>query len=259
MRIKQSAVAGMFYPDSPDELAVMVSQLLVDNPQQGCKPVAIIVPHAGLVYSGGVAARAYNRIRPYLPKISRIVLLGPAHRVPLLGMAVMSADLWRTPLGQLGLDQKLTTALIEENCVMVNDIAHAREHCLEVQLPFLQLLDGGYSVLPILVGQTPVEEVTALIGRVLQERDTLILVSSDLSHFHQYDDATRIDQETMQQINQLKAVIKPDQACGCYALNGWLTYAAQEGLQAEFLSYCNSGDTAGDRNRVVGYSSYAFY
>lgn len=259
MRIKQSAVAGMFYPENPDELAVMVSQLLVDNPQQGCMPVAIMVPHAGLVYSGGVAASAYNRIRPYLPMISRIVLLGPAHRVPLLGMAVMSADLWRTPLGQLRLDRDLSTALTDETLVVVNDVGHAREHCLEVQLPFLQLLDGGYAVLPILVGQTPVEEVSALIGRVLREPGTLILVSSDLSHFHPYEEASRIDQATLQQINQLESVIQPQQACGCYALNGWLAYAAEQGLQAEFLRYCNSGDTAGDSNRVVGYSSYAFY
>lgn len=259
MRIKQSAVAGTFYPDKPDELAVMVSQLLADNPQQGCKPIAIMVPHAGLVYSGGVAASAYNRIRPYLPVISRIVLLGPAHRVPLLGMAVMSADLWRTPLGQLRLDRDLSAALIDEELVSVNDVAHAREHCLEVQLPFLQLLDGGYSVLPVLVGQTPVEEVASLISRVLQEPETLILISSDLSHFHEYEAATQIDQATLQQINHLRCDIQPEQACGCYALNGWLAYAAQEGFQAEFLSYCNSGDTAGDRSRVVGYSSYAFY
>ncbi|BBB26376.1 AmmeMemoRadiSam system protein B [Amphritea japonica] len=259
MRIKQSAVAGMFYPQSPDELAVMVSQLLADNQHQGCMPVAIMVPHAGLVYSGGVAAGAYSRIRPYLPMISRVVLMGPAHRVPLLGMAVMSADLWRTPLGTIRLDHQLSSVLTQEERVVINDVAHAREHCLEVQLPFLQLLDGGYLVLPVLVGQTPVNEVAALIGRILMEPETLIIISSDLSHFHEYDEAMAIDRATLQQINQLKPEIQPQQACGCYALNGWLAYAAEQGLQAEFIDYCNSGDTAGDRNRVVGYSSYAFY
>ncbi len=259
MRIKQSAVAGTFYPKSPDELAVVVSQLLADNPQQGRMPVAIMVPHAGLVYSGGVAARAYNRIRPYLSMLSRIVLLGPAHRVPLLGMAVMSAEFWRTPLGSLRLDNELSAVLAHEERVVVNDLVHAREHCLEVQLPFLQLLDGGYSVLPVLVGQTPVAEVASLIGRILMEPDTLIVISSDLSHFHEYTEAMSIDQATLQQINQLRPEIQPQQACGCHALNGWLAYAAQQGLQAEFLNYCNSGDTAGDHKRVVGYASYAFY
>lgn len=259
MRIKQSAVAGMFYPDNADELAFIVSQLLVDNPQQGCMPVALQVPHAGLIYSGGIAARAYNRIRPYLNSIGRIVLLGPAHRVPLQGMAVMDAGLWQTPLGQIQIDSVLSDALVREGLVVVNDQAHAQEHCLEVQLPFLQVLDGEYRILPVLVGQTSLARVSALIGRVLKEPGTLVVISSDLSHFHTYSEANLIDRATLRQINQLNTDITAQQACGCYALNGLLAYAADNGLKAENLGYCNSGDTAGDKSRVVGYSSYAFY
>jgi AmmeMemoRadiSam system protein B len=259
MRIKQSAVAGMFYPDNPDELALMVSQLLADNPQQGRLPVAIQVPHAGLVYSGGIAAKAYNLIRPYLDSITRIVLLGPAHRVPLQGMAVMDAGLWQTPLGQIQIDNILSDELVREGWVSVNDQAHAQEHCLEVQLPFLQLLDGRYRILPVLVGQTPSAAVSALVAQVLEMPGTLLVISSDLSHFHPYSEACQLDRATQQQIAQLDSQITPQQACGCYALNGFLRYAQSAGLKAELLGYCNSGDTAGDKSRVVGYSSYAFY
>lgn len=259
MRIKQSAVAGTFYPGSGDELALMVSQLLEKNPQQGCRPVALQVPHAGLIYSGGVAARAYNRIRPYLKEYSRVVLLGPAHRVPLQGAVVMSSDQWQTPLGNVALDRTFSEELINEGLVNVYDIAHEQEHCLEVQLPFLQVLNGGSEVLPVLVGQTSTAEVAELISRILQEPATLLLISSDLSHFHPYDEAQRIDQQTIRHICQLHSDLRPQQACGCYALNGLLKYAADNGLQAELLGYCNSGDSSGDYSRVVGYSAYAFY
>lgn len=258
MRIKQAAVAGMFYPQQPDDLALLVSQLLADNPKQGGRPVAIQVPHAGLIYSGGIAALAYNRIRPYLADYRRVVLLGPTHRVPLQGMAVMTAERWQTPLGEIEIDIALSQLLLEEGLVSVNDLAHAQEHCLEVQLPFLQFMQHDLNVLPVLVGQTPLESVVSLITRVMTEADTLLLVSSDLSHFHPYEQAKRQDQATLACINQLNSEIQPQQACGCYALNGLLAYAAKTGLKPELLGYCNSGDTAGDHQRVVGYCAYAF-
>ncbi|MBU2964501.1 AmmeMemoRadiSam system protein B [Amphritea sp. 2_MG-2023] len=258
MKIKQAAVAGMFYPQQPDELTRLVSQLLADNPQSGAKPVAIQVPHAGLIYSGGIAAKAYNRIRPYLADYRRVVLLGPAHRVPLQGMAVMSADRWQTPLGEVEIDTLLSQTLQQEGLVSVNDLAHAQEHCLEVQLPFLQLMQSDLPVLPVLVGETPVGAVESLITSVLAETQTLLLVSSDLSHFHSYEQAKQIDQATLTSIDQLSSDIQPQQACGCYALNGLLAYAVKTGLEAELLGYCNSGDTAGDHQRVVGYCAYAF-
>lgn len=258
MRIKQAAVAGMFYPQQTDELLQLVSQLLADNPQSGAKPEAIQVPHAGLIYSGGIAARAYNRIRPYLADYSRVVLLGPAHRVPLQGMAVMAAEQWQTPLGKIKIDTQLSQLLQQEGMVSVNNLAHAQEHCLEIQLPFLQLMRPEVKVLPVLVGQTPVGAVESLITRVFAETQTLLLVSSDLSHFHTYEEAKQIDQATLSCIKQLSSHIQPQQACGCYALNGLLAYAAKTGLKAELLGYCNSGDTAGDHQRVVGYCAYAF-
>ncbi|GGK82634.1 AmmeMemoRadiSam system protein B [Amphritea balenae] len=259
MRIKQAAVAGMFYPDNPEELVQMVKRLLADNPQVGRLPQAILVPHAGLIYSGAIAARAYNLIRPYLNQIKRIVLLGPSHRVPLHGMAVMEADCWRTPLGDMVLDYRFSEQLVAAGLVGVNDNVHAQEHCLEVQLPFLQLLKSECSLVPILVGQTHILEVYKLIANLLQEPATLLVISSDLSHFHPYQEAREIDLETMSKISVARSDLRPQQACGCFALNGLLYYVAQHDWQAEQLAYCNSGDTAGDKNRVVGYASYAFY
>ncbi|MDO6564217.1 AmmeMemoRadiSam system protein B [Amphritea sp. 1_MG-2023] len=258
MKMKQAAVAGMFYPQAPDELALLIQQLLANNPQSGPQPVAIQVPHAGLIYSGGIAARAYNRIRPYLTQWHRVVLLGPAHRLPLQGMAVLSAARWQTPLGEIEIDTQLSATLQQEGWLSVNDQAHAQEHCLEVQLPFLQRIQSQLPILPILVGQTPLAAVESLIARVLAEAHTLLLVSSDLSHFHPYAQAQQLDRATLVSIERLSCDIQPSQACGCYALNGLLAYAAQQGLKAELLGYCNSGDTAGDRQRVVGYSAYAF-
>ena len=259
MRIKQPAVAGMFYPDDPRQLRELVSKLLQENPQQGGLPKAILVPHAGLVYSGGIAARAYNRIKPWLSHIKRIVMLGPSHRVALRGMAVMDADAWHTPLGDIGLDTSSTKTLVEQGLVGFVNQAHAQEHCLEVQLPFLQLLHGDFELLPVVVGQASADQVAALIEEVCKQEDTLVLISSDLSHFHTYDEARQIDLNTMNLISERRSNIQPQQACGCYALNGLLRYAEQNNWQAEQLAYCNSGDTAGDHSRVVGYTAYAFH
>ena len=259
MKIKQAAVAGLFYPDDPDRLALLVSQLLTDNPQYGSQPRAMIVPHAGLIYSGAIAARAYNRLRPYVNNIRRVVLMGPSHRVPLVSLATLSAERWRTPLGDINLDTAYRQQLINTGLVSNHDSAHAQEHCLEVQLPFLQLIGLDRAALvPIVVGRVPARQVAAVIEYVLEDPQTLLLVSSDLSHFHAYREACRLDAETAQHIEALQADLRPDQACGCFAMNGLLLSAQQLGLRAEPLGHCNSGDTAGDKSRVVGYAAYAF-
>ena len=259
MRIKQPAVAGMFYPDDPEQLRQLVGRLLQENPQQGGLPKAILVPHAGLVYSGGVAARAYNLIRPWLKSIKRIVMLGPSHRVALRGMAVMDADAWHTPLGDISLDTEYTKTLVELGLVGIANQAHAQEHCLEVQLPFLQQLQGRFKLVPVVVGQAGAEQVAKLVEEACNHAGTLVLISSDLSHFHSYEEAREIDLNTMNRISARMSDIQPQQACGCYALNGLLNFAAKENWQAEQLAYCNSGDTAGDHSRVVGYTAYAFH
>ncbi|MEH6580211.1 MAG: AmmeMemoRadiSam system protein B [Amphritea sp.] len=259
MRIKTAAVAGMFYPDDPDRLALLVSKLLTENPQHGPLPRALIVPHAGLVYSGGIAALAYNRIRPYVGRLKRVVLMGPSHRVALSSIATLSADKWRTPLGDIPLDIEYGQQLIETGLVTNNDAAHAQEHCLEVQLPFLQLIGlDKVPLVPLVVGRVQVRQVAAVIEYVLEDAQTLLLISSDLSHFHTYAKAQQLDAQTSQHIQELRADIQPEQACGCFAMNGLLLSAKRLGLQVERLGSCNSGDTAGDKSRVVGYAAYAF-
>lgn len=266
MRVKNPAVAGMFYPENRVQLAQLVSQLLADNqhlqPESGVHPEvipkAVIVPHAGLIYSGAIAALAYNRLRAYTDSIKRVVMMGPSHRVPLSSIASLRAEQWRTPLGDVQLDTAFTRELEETGLVTVNDTAHAQEHCLEVQLPFLQNIGLDKAVVPLVVGHVDARQVAAVVEYVLSSEDTLLVISSDLSHFHTYDEAREIDAETSSHIERLNPDIKPEQACGCFAMNGLLLSAKQLGLTVEKLGICNSGDTAGDKSRVVGYAAYAF-
>lgn len=259
MRMKQSAVAGLFYPDDPLQLRLLVENLLADNPCCGDRPRALLVPHAGLIYSGALAARAYNRLRSGLEQVQRIVLLGPSHRFPLQGIAALDADEWQTPLGIVEVDRRFNEALVTAGWAVYENRAHAQEHCLEVQLPFLQCLSAELPVVPLGVGQGDPQLLANLLRELLADPSNLLVVSSDLSHFHDYSSARQIDQLTLQSIDQLQADLLPEQACGCYALNGLLSAAAQLKLTAEKLGACNSGDTAGDHDRVVGYAAYAFY
>lgn len=260
MRIKTAAVAGSFYPAEATELLSTVQQLLTNNPNTGPRPVALQVPHAGLRYSGGIAAAAYNRIRPYLSQFQRIVILGPAHRVGTDKMVTLDADAWQTPLGRFSLDKNLASELIEQRLLHYNNPVHAQEHCLEVQLPFLQALGLGHlPLLPIVVGQVGPSQVAQLIEQTLTPQGTLLLISSDLSHFHTQPKAIKIDGDTLNTIKQLQPTLGPQQACGCHSLNGLLEYARHHRLQAELLAQGTSADGGGDVNRVVGYSAFAFY
>jgi AmmeMemoRadiSam system protein B len=261
--LRPAAVAGLFYPGAPDTLRAEIDGLL----DGGCVedesvqlPRALIVPHAGYVYSGRVAAEAYAQLCPHRQRIRRVVLLGPSHRVPLRGMALSSATAWQTPLGEVRIDQAGNARIAKLPGVQVLDNAHAREHSLEVQLPFLQSVLDDFVLLPVVLGAVAPEQVAAVLETFWNERDTLFVISSDLSHYLDYDTARRIDAVTCQAIEQLAGdMIGEEQACGGTGIRALLQVAQRHGLAPVTLRLCNSGDTAGDRSRVVGYGAWAFY
>jgi AmmeMemoRadiSam system protein B/AmmeMemoRadiSam system protein A len=228
----------------------------MDGP--GLPPKLLIVPHAGYMYSGPVAGHAYARLVPWAARIRRVVLLGPAHRVALRGLAVPTVDAFETPLGRVRIDGAARDALADLAQVVHDDRAHAREHSIEVQLPFLQAVIGdAFELLPLAVGDASTDEVAEVIERLWGGDETLIVVSTDLSHYLPYDDACLTDRTTVARITSLATDVDPYEACGAYALNGALAVAGRHGLRAQLLDLRNSGDTAGDRRRVVGYAALA--
>ncbi|RDE24140.1 AmmeMemoRadiSam system protein B [Motiliproteus coralliicola] len=265
-RTRAAAVAGLFYPDEPDQLQHQLLGFLRQNPvpddipaRSGGELKALIVPHAGFVYSGPVAATAYNLLAPLADNIQRIVLLGPAHRVPLQGVALSGADHFETPLGKVEVDGEVVAQLARVPGVSVNDEAHRLEHCLEVQLPFLQQLLAQFRIVPLVVGRTPASLVADLLEQLWDLPNTLVLFSSDLSHYLDYPEAQRRDHATSNQICQLEGELSGEQACGCHGLNGLLQLGRRRHLQIDLLDLRNSGDTAGDRQRVVGYGAFAVH
>lgn len=258
--IRPPAVAGLFYPDDPEELRETISAYLAQAGNDKPVPKAIIAPHAGYIYSGPVAASAYATLKPACHTIKKVVLLGPAHRVYLRGLALSSATVFRTPLGAITIDRELVQKLRGLPQVVVMDAAHAQEHSLEVQLPFLQTVLDDFTLLPLVVGDASPEEVTEVLDRVWGCDETLIVISSDLSHYHDYLSARRIDADTSIAIqHQELEKIGPNQACGCIPMSGLLSIARRSGMQVSMLDLRNSGDTAGSRDRVVGYGAYAVH
>ncbi|HUW39308.1 MAG TPA: AmmeMemoRadiSam system protein B [Rhodocyclaceae bacterium] len=260
LKIRPAAVAGMFYPDSPSELADDVGALIraAAPAQSGPAPKALIVPHAGYVYSGPVAASAYAALAAARHTIRRVVLLGPAHRVALSGLALPLAGAFATPLGTVSLDVALAQTLLDLPQVTQSDAPHALEHSLEVQLPFLQSALDDFSLLPLAVGDATMQEVAEVLDRVWGGPETLIVVSSDLSHYHAYAEAQRLDRNTAEQILALSPLSDFDRACGAIPVNGLISCAKRRGLVPRLLDLRNSGDTAGDKSRVVGYGAFAF-
>jgi hypothetical protein len=254
-------VAGLFYPESRAELSVAVRTMLDSAPVETVArpPKALIVPHAGYVYSGPVAASGYARLAPLAGRIRRVVLLGPVHRVPLRGLALPGATVFTTPLGEVPLDSAGMQMLADLPQVTVSEAAHAQEHSLEVHLPFLQTVLGDFRLLPLAVGDATVEEVAEVLTRVWGGEETLIVISSDLSHYLPYEVARRTDNETVRHILALRADLDHREACGATPVNGLLACAAGHGLVAELLDLRNSGDTAGDKTHVVGYAAIAFH
>ena len=256
MTIRQPAVAGTFYPDSPGDLNQMISNLLSEADVNDLSPKALVVPHAGLIYSGPIAANAYRLLRSMAPAIRRVVLLGPSHRVPFHGMALPDCEAFATPLGQIPLDLDAMAALQSFNQVSVLDQAHKYEHSLEVQCPFLQSCLDEFKLVPIVVGDDSALSVAEVIEQLWGEQETLIIISSDLSHFHSYEEACYRDQQTAKAIEQLSSNLTGGQACGCNPLNGMLKVAQRRGMDVITLDVRNSGDTAGDKSRVVGYGAF---
>lgn len=255
--VRPPAVAGSFYPASAGVLAQTLRDFLqvAPAPPPGPVPKALIVPHAGYVYSGPIAATAYRRIIG--APISRVVLLGPTHRVWVRGLAVPSVDGLATPLGMVPVDRALRESLAGMPQVVQRDDAHEQEHALEVQLPFLQICLGAFQVLPLVVGEATAEEVGAVLERVWGGPETLIVISSDLSHYLDYQTGRRLDQETARRIVAREAELDHERACGATPVSGLLWVARKRGLQVSQLDLRSSGDTAGDRRRVVGYGAFA--
>ena len=260
--VRPPAVAGTFYPAAAGELARDVASLLAQaaGAARG-KPVpkAIIAPHAGYIYSGPIAASVYARLAPARARIKRVVLLGPVHRVAVRGLALPAADALATPLGNIPLDAAAVAALARMPQVTVNAAAHALEHSLEVQLPFLQAVLGTFTLVPLAVGDATADEVAQVLDTLWGGAETLIVISSDLSHYLGYGDAQATDRATAQAILDLRTGISHQQACGGTPVNGLMLTARKRGLARELIDLRNSGDTAGDRNRVVGYGAFAFY
>lgn len=257
---RDAAVAGYFYPDNPEVLRTTVRQLMMEARTDAPVPKALIIPHAGYVYSGITAAIAYATLRPAADRIRHIVLLGPAHRVYTRGLALCHATHFSTPLGEVEVDREAVERLQALPQVNYSDAAHRDEHSLEVHLPFLQYLLGEFTLVPLVVGESSPQEVGEVLDLLWGDEETVIIISSDLSHFLDYETASRIDRETMQAIEQLQLEkIGSNQACGCMPVRGLLHTARQRGMSTRVLDYRNSGDTAGNRDRVVGYGAVSFY
>jgi MEMO1 family protein len=260
--IRPPAVAGAFYAESREQLTQDLEVLLrgaqpttADAPL----PKALIVPHAGYVYSGPIAANAYARFGPVRGRITRVVLLGPAHRVAIDGLALPGAQGLQTPLGIVPVDQAGVQAISDLPQVLVSAEAHAHEHSLEVHLPFLQAVLGDFSIVPLVVGRASAQQVAQVLDRLWGGDETLIVVSSDLSHYLSYAQAQNTDRETARAILDRQPQISHYQACGATPVNGLLTVAQHRGLKTQLFDLRNSGDTAGDRSRVVGYASIGFF
>jgi len=258
--IRPPAVAGMFYPANPDVLRDMIEQDLAQaTPSVASAPKVLIVPHAGYIYSGSIAASAFVLLKPYRQLIKRVVIIGPSHRVGFNGVAISSADYFKTPLGLLCIDKDAQAKLSGIAGVHINDEAHAAEHSLEVQLPFLQDLLDEFAIVPIVAGNASPQLIAEIIETLWGGTETLIVISSDLSHFHDYQTAQQLDQATSQAILDLDVnKLDSEHACGCVGIRGLLAFAQYHPLQATILDLRNSGDTAGSKDSVVGYGAYLF-
>lgn len=259
--IRPAAVAGSFYPRDAAALAAQLSGYLATVNSASAKaraPKAIIAPHAGYMYSGPVAASVYAQLAPLRGRVTRVVLAGPAHRVYVSGVAIPSSSAFATPLGDVPLDRDALARIAELPFVETSDRAHALEHSLEVHLPFLQSVLGRFSLVPIVVGDATPDQVARLLEALWGGEETLIVVSSDLSHYLPYDAARERDRRTAESILRLDAAIEPEEACGAHPINGLLVMARRRGLATQVVDLRNSGDTAGPRDQVVGYGAFAF-
>ena len=258
MNVRKAAVANLFYPGNPEDLSHQLAEIFAPfKTEQKCRCIASITPHAGYIYSGSTAAEAIAKID--FEGFESLLLMGPAHRVPLSGLAVPSSAEFATPIGNYPLATDLIKQLVEAGFAIYDDSAHLNEHSLEVQIPFLQHLGVDIPLIPVVTGWSSPRAVAKMIEFIRSRSNALVMVSSDLSHFHTYPEAKRIDQQTTDRILNMESDIKPEEACGCNAINGLLYWLKESGSSIQTVSQCNSGDTAGDKQRVVGYASYLVY
>jgi len=260
--VRAPAVAGTFYPGESRELAQTLAQMLGtaahDAPERAV-PKALIAPHAGYIYSGPVAASVYALLAPARRSITRVVLLGPTHRVAVRGLALPASQAFATPLGTVEIDRAAVDTLRGMPQVTVSEQAHAFEHSLEVHVPFLQTVLDRFTLVPLAVGNASTREVAEVLDALWGGPETLIVVSSDLSHYLSYGDAQAVDRATAKAILGFATDLSHEQACGATPVTGLSRIAKRRGLKSELIDLRNSGDTAGDKNRVVGYGSFAFY
>lgn len=257
--IRKPAVAGTFYPADAHQLRSTVAEFLSNARANGDAVKALIAPHAGYIYSGPVAGSAYAQLANCAGAVRRVLLLGPAHRYPVSGLAVSSAESFATPLGEVAVDVAAVQELLSLPQVVISDEAHAAEHSIEVQLPFLQTICPEMQIVPLVVGQTTAAEVAEVLEKAWGGEETVIVISSDLSHYHDYATAHTIDATTAEAIEALEpAQLRYDSACGQVAIQGLLQTARAKGLRAQTLDLRNSGDTAGPHDRVVGYGAFVF-
>jgi AmmeMemoRadiSam system protein B len=269
MKYRIPAVAGSFYPAQATQLNQEVMLLLsavkltkpVEKILEKKGPKALIVPHAGYCYSGAIAASAYACLKKSANAIHRVILLGPSHQVAFQGCAIPSHDMFTSPNGEIRIDQQACKQLLDLGLVSIIDQAHVWEHSLEVQLPFLHFCLPSFQLVPIVVGRCPPEIIANIVTVFAQSPDTLVVVSSDLSHYHGYLDAQDIDHKTITKIEHLEPIIQADEACGCDAINGLLYFCNLHHWQVQLIQQANSGDSSpyGDKNKVVGYASFIFH
>lgn len=258
LTVRPPAVAGMFYTADPYALRQEITALLAGAQPVSVRPKAIIVPHAGYIYSGPVAASAYALLPPLRTQIRRVVVLGPVHRVWVRALALPGVEAFDTPLGRIPLDLAAMEALTAMPQIEINPAAHAEEHSLEVHLPFLQVALDDFELIPLAVGGATPVDVAEVLERVWGGDETLIVISSDLSHYLPYNQARRVDQQTVAALLAMHTPLVGEQACGAHPINGLLLTAKSKGLRPHLLDLRNSGDTAGDKDRVVGYAAIAF-
>ena len=260
MNIRKAAVAGLFYQSDSTLLQQQIGDLMSGLcSQTEAVAEALIVPHAGYIYSGAIAARAYFCLKSRRDQIRRVVLFGPAHRVYLEGLALPSVDRFETPLGEIALDREAIDRIVDMPEVCISDQAHRDEHSLEVQLPFLQTVLEQFTLVPVVVGKCDAAGVATVMDALWGEEDTLIVISTDLSHFRSYTEARQVDANTCSRILAKSSSLTGEEACGAFALNGLMRTQHAQALNVELLDACNSGDTAGDRNRVVGYGAFLLH
>jgi AmmeMemoRadiSam system protein B len=258
-KIRYPAVAGQFYPGDARRLKDAVDKYLSDSRGESKKPPkAIVAPHAGYIYSGPIAGTAFKYLSNANGNVRRVVLIGPAHWAATRGLAASGVQAFATPLGNVPVDRQSIQAIEPLEQIEVYERAHSREHCLEVQLPFLQRIFSDFKIVPLVVGDATPDEVAEVLDSLWGGAETVIVISSDLSHYHDYATATRLDRQTSDSIEDLQPVLE-GQACGRRAINGLLQLAKQRKMKVKTVDLRNSGDTAGPRDRVVGYGAYIFW